>query len=74
MISVMTIKNLLFGEKNVTWPQYKLVVPSLNTELKGKNSIINLGTNIWKSISFDIRRANSLNYIQFRNSPIEATK
>ena len=55
-VSVGEFKNL-FNFKD----QYTIHVPSVNTELKGKNSIRYFGAIIWNSIPLSIKTATTLN-------------
>ena len=45
---------------------YTLHIPSVNTELKGENSIRYFGAVIWNAIPFNIKTATSLNAFKNR--------
>ena len=62
-LSSSNLKELLVFRNNNynTRSQYELAIPSVNTVLKGKNSIRYLGPIIWNSIPIGIRCADSLN-------------
>jgi len=63
-MSVSDIKDLFPINTNRYKDNNDLMIPSVNTELKGKNSLRYLGPVIWNSIPSDIRNVKSLSVFE----------
>ena len=73
MIFLGSLKELLVKRESTIslWSKPELVIPSMNSTLKGKNSIRYFGSIIWNSLPIEIREDHSIFSFVTKKNPMK---